>query len=133
MHKGTQLKRQDDEGPRGGGNLIPRDLTYTHKNCLKNSSTQKHRLACRVAMLRSLGHLVRRSRAPCTTALRSFAEGSAAAQSATAKLPSVPTHGTHGRYALALYMAGQKAGKLEVLDKDLQQVCGDTLKGHMLL
>ena len=37
----------------------------------------------------------------------------------------MPTHGTHGRYALALYMAGQKAGKLDVLDKDLQQVCGD--------
>ena len=74
-------------------------------------------------MLRFLGPLVRRSCGPCKVGLRSFAEASAAMQSAPARIPSVPTHGTYGRYALALYMAGQKAGKLDVIDKDLQQVC----------
>ena len=74
-------------------------------------------------MLRFLGPLVRRSCGPCKVGLRSFAEASAAMQSAPARIPSVPTHGTYGRYALALYMAGQKVGKLDVIDKDLQQVC----------
>ena len=73
-------------------------------------------------MLRSVGHLLRRSRPPCLTAVRSFAEAPGAAEGASVKPPSVPMHGTEGRYALALYMAGQKAGKLADVGQDLVEV-----------
>ena len=35
--------------------------------------------------------------------------------------PPVPVHGTAGRYAAALYIAGAKAKKIDAIDKDLQQ------------
>ena len=76
-------------------------------------------------MLRSVGHLLRRSRPPCMTAVRSFAEAPGAAEGASVKPPSVPMHGTEGRYALALYMAGQKAGKLADVGQDLVEVRTD--------
>ena len=36
--------------------------------------------------------------------------------------PPVPVHGIAGRYAAALYMAGARAKKLDVIDKDLSKV-----------
>ncbi|KAK9907612.1 hypothetical protein WJX75_006992 [Coccomyxa subellipsoidea] len=47
--------------------------------------------------------------------VRTFAE-------APLQEPTVPTHGIHGRYAFALFQAGLKAGDLDKIDKDLQQV-----------
>jgi F0F1-type ATP synthase delta subunit len=34
----------------------------------------------------------------------------------------MPVHGIAGRYAAALYMAGARAKKLDVIDKDLSKV-----------
>ena len=36
--------------------------------------------------------------------------------------PPVPVHGTEGRYAAALYMAGKRANKLDQVAKDLEEV-----------
>ncbi len=47
--------------------------------------------------------------------VRTFAE-------APLQEPTVPTHGIHGRYALALFQAGIKEGDLDKIDKDLREV-----------
>lgn len=47
--------------------------------------------------------------------VRTFAE-------APLQEPTVPTHGIHGRYALALFQAGVKEGDLDKIDKDLREV-----------
>ncbi|BDA47923.1 ATP synthase subunit O, mitochondrial [Coccomyxa sp. Obi] len=47
--------------------------------------------------------------------VRTFAE-------APLQEPTVPTHGIHGRYALALFQAGVKEGDLDKIDKDLRAV-----------
>jgi len=36
--------------------------------------------------------------------------------------PPMPVHGIAGRYAAALYMAGSRAKKLDIIDKDLSKV-----------
>ena len=35
--------------------------------------------------------------------------------------PDIPIHGIHGRYALALFEAGNKQGHLDQIDTDLKQ------------
>lgn len=49
------------------------------------------------------------------TQVRTFAE-------TAVQEPTVPTHGIHGRYALALFQAGIKQGDLDKIDKDLREV-----------
>ncbi|CAK0785037.1 hypothetical protein CVIRNUC_008242 [Coccomyxa viridis] len=53
------------------------------------------------------------------TQVRSFA-----AQKAEGALqkPDIPIHGIHGRYALALFEAGNKQGHLDQIDTDLKQI-----------
>ena len=55
---------------------------------------------------------------PQGTQVRSFA-----AQKAEGALqkPDIPIHGIHGRYALALFEAGNKQGHLDQIDNDLKQ------------
>ena len=43
--------------------------------------------------------------------------------------PPVPVHGIAGRYAAALYMAGARAKKLDVIDKDLSKARTLTARG----
>lgn len=52
---------------------------------------------------------------------RNFAEQAISADAAE-YAPPVPVHGTAGRYAAALYMAGAKADKLDEIEEDLDQI-----------